>query len=239
MKITKIIPSEVIDKKVPLNEESKQPPKARKAQTQNKTEGRKAKKKAGRKKKVSKRKGQKDNGKGVATVLTGELLPHAGYPTKYREEYIGMLEEYFDIPSGNVIINSDADNVYLPNIFPTKGGFADKIKVHSDTVYEWAHAMDPDGSLKHPEFSVTYKRMADAQQRIIIENGLMGVYPSNFAIFICRSVLGLNDRTEGKLPGEGDPPIPLEQDDIEAAKRIIFLLHKAKPKTKQKRGKAK
>ena len=84
-----------------------------------------------------------------------------GRPTLYKDEYVQMIEGYYSIPSGNVIINSDADNVYMPNIFLTKSGFANKIKVHRDTVYEWAHATNPDGSLKHPEFSDTYRRAKD------------------------------------------------------------------------------
>ncbi len=78
-----------------------------------------------------------------------------GRPTLYKDKYVQMMEDYFNVSSGKVTVDSDEGAIYLPANFPTKQGFGCLIKVHRDTLYEQAHATNKDGSLKYPEFSDT------------------------------------------------------------------------------------
>ena len=81
-----------------------------------------------------------------------------GRPTLYKDKYIQMMEDYFNVQPNEVTINRNDKAVYLPSTFPTKDGFACQIGVHRDTLYESAYATNPNMSLKHPEFSDAYKR---------------------------------------------------------------------------------
>lgn len=62
-----------------------------------------------------------------------------GAPTKFEDRFCTEIEEH------------------MANGYSIES-FAGKIGVSEDTVYEWRNAKNPDGSLKHPEFSESVKR---------------------------------------------------------------------------------
>ena len=90
-----------------------------------------------------------------------------------------------------------------------------------------ANAKNEDRKPKYPDFFNAYKRAKDHQERILVQNGLLGLYQGNFAIFTAKNVLGWRDKQEIKRSG-GDKPIKHEEiSDLELAKRLVFMLAKA------------
>tara|TARA_B100000315_G_scaffold260662_1_gene323805 strand:- start:2297 stop:2674 length:378 start_codon:yes stop_codon:yes gene_type:complete len=94
--------------------------------------------------------------------------------------------------------------------------FAWLIGVDRDTLKEWANKRDEDGDLVYPEFSAAYKRVTDAQERILITNGLKGGYQANFAIFTAKNVLGWRDRQDLGISGSDGGPIQTITSDMSA-----------------------
>lgn len=124
-----------------------------------------------------------------------------GRPSDYKSEYCQRLIEFFDKPpyeektktiatkSGPVEINYEA-----PTDFPTISSFAISIGVSRDTLYEWTK--------KHQEFSDTFKRAKDFQERYLTINGLKGLIQGNFGIFTAKNVIDWRDKSEIESSGE-------------------------------------
>lgn len=116
----------------------------------------------------------------------------SGRPSKYKSEYKQMLIDYFGIEPNFDVIEQKKDGngcfytkkVKKPNVLPTFYMFADMIGISRDTLYEWANPKNID---KYPDFSYTYKRAKAMQKDFLIQNGLLKLYPSNFAIFILKA----------------------------------------------------
>ena len=150
-----------------------------------------------------------------------------GRPTLYKDKYVQMMEDYFN-REPYTIKHTKKGAILVPCAFPTYSGFASKIGIDRHTLKTWAEAKNKDGTLKHPDFSTTYKIAKCHQARILIENGLLGLYPANFAIYTAKNVLGWRDNPKTKHSGNGDKPNETKSlSDVEAAKRVIFLLRKA------------
>lgn len=77
-------------------------------------------------------------------------------PTKYNEKILEDAQHYLE----NYEETGD--------IIPTIAGLACELKIHRDTVYEWAS--NPDNK----EFSDTVKDIATAQERKLVGGGLSG-----------------------------------------------------------------
>lgn len=84
----------------------------------------------------------------------------------------------------------------ITNTFPTLSRFASKIGVTRDTLYEWAHGRNTDGTPKHPDFSYAYARAKDLQDALLTEGGMMGVYEPRFASLAAKNVIGWKDQVE-------------------------------------------
>lgn len=109
----------------------------------------------------------------------------AGAPTKYKEEYNESMISFFDTNPFDII-----DGKLTPSKFPTLARFALNIGVHTDTLYEWAHGKDKTNKLKHPEFSVTYKKAKLYQEAFLYEAGLVGAIDRTFGIWATKTILG-------------------------------------------------
>jgi hypothetical protein len=127
-----------------------------------------------------------------------------GRPTKYKDEYCEKLIEYFDIEpyvKEKVLYyykNGDSKEQIqeVPNDLPLLSKFAASINVSRDTLHEWAHGIDRDGNLKHPEFSDAYKKAKELQRAVLITNGLRGNYQTAFAIFTAKNLTDMRDKQE-------------------------------------------
>lgn len=114
-------------------------------------------------------------------------------PTKFKKKYNKILLDYFDIPPNYEFLEQKmAKNgeIYTkkalkPNKLPTFSEFAFEIGVSRDSLHEWAK---PENEKKYEGFSDTYKRAKGLQKNFLIQNGLLGLYPSNFAIFVATRI---------------------------------------------------
>lgn len=124
-----------------------------------------------------------------------------GRPTKYRKEYCEEIIKFFDIEPHfeTPVVTKYKDGreteqiKFIPSDLPLLSAFAGKIGVCRDTINEWANGLDKDGELKHPDFSDSLKRAKDFQRKILITNGLKGLYSTAFAIFTAKNIIGFRD----------------------------------------------
>ncbi len=129
-----------------------------------------------------------------------------GRPTDYREEYVDEIIAYFDIQVQSLVDVEYAKEdgsmgvrkQVVTNTFPTLSRFASKLGVTRDTLYEWAHGRNADGTLKHPDFSYAYARAKDLQDALLTEGGMMGVYEGRFATLAAKNIIGWKDQVETK-----------------------------------------
>src|SRR3990167_1402433 len=91
------------------------------------------------------------------------------------------------------------------NLLPTIERFAHSIDVNDDTIVTWVKAKRSDGSLKYPKFTAAYTRAKQLQRDILVQNGLSNGYNSNFAMFIARSIGGIQDKVAIPVDDKGNP----------------------------------
>ena len=113
-----------------------------------------------------------------------------GRPTKYHSGMVSAINDYFrEIDAYIVLI--DPDNPYKKKIFPCKPktlvGFAASIKIDRSTLHKWANSRNDDGELLHPEFHYAYKNALNAQECMLIEGGLAGVYHAGITMFMLKN----------------------------------------------------
>jgi hypothetical protein len=137
--------------------------------------------------------------------------PNLGRPSKYREEFVVMLLEYFSQPPLKTVLTQDKEGntveKTVPALFPTLARFAANIGVTTETLHDWATAKTPEGELRNPTFSYAYKKAKDLQQANLVEGTLAGAYNSTFAIFTAKNVLGWRDKVEQEITGKDGAPI--------------------------------
>ena len=117
----------------------------------------------------------------------------SGRPTKFRSEYSDLLLKHFDIAPYYEINEQKRTRdgwfynkaVRKPNLLPTFFEFAELIGVSRDTLSEWSKEENEE---KYPGFSVAYRCAKGLQKCFLIQNGLLGLYPSRFAIFITKAI---------------------------------------------------
>jgi hypothetical protein len=141
---------------------------------------------------------------------TGETK-NLGRPSKYRDEFVVMLLEFFgQSPVREITIRDKAGNEsiqVLPGQFPTLARFATDIGVTTETLHDWATAKNADGSHRNPSFSYAYKKAKDLQQANLVEGTMKGAYNSTFAIFTAKNVLGWRDKIEQEITGKDGAPL--------------------------------
>lgn len=108
----------------------------------------------------------------------------AGRPSSYKPEYAEQLKKYFAVDAA--IPNNDGELV--ANSLPTLAGFACEIGVHRETLLNWAEV--------HQEFFDALKMAKEHQERILVENGLLGRYDKTFAIFTAKNLISWRDKVE-------------------------------------------
>lgn len=128
-------------------------------------------------------------------------------PTLYDPTLCDQLDAYFAkepwTEAERTIERRDGSTVTEmvrhPCELPTLAGFACQIGVHRDTLHEWTKI--------HPEFSDAIKRAKAHQERILVGNGLCGLYEGPFGIFTAKNVLGWRDKQDIDLGSDPDRPL--------------------------------
>lgn len=123
-------------------------------------------------------------------------MKKVGRPTEYKKEVNKKLADFFSKERFSTItVITTGKNDYCKEEekrvaaeLPTFEKFAESINISRDTLYEWAN--------KHPEFSDTMDRCRQIQKDFLIQNGLLGLYQSNFAIFVAKNLTDMKDKTE-------------------------------------------
>ncbi len=124
-----------------------------------------------------------------------------GRPTKYKAEYVEKVDEYlltcvdkveeFHKTRGE---KSDSYDRILKVTLPSVVGLAIFLDVNKDTLYGWAE--------KYPDFSVSLKKVVEAQEKVLLEKGASGEYNSTIAKLILSSNHGMAERKDVTSGGE-------------------------------------
>lgn len=121
-----------------------------------------------------------------------------GQPPKYRDEYIPMILKYFRDAVAFQIHQSEKGTaqVIVKDNLPTMTKFARTIGVYEETMREWCGE-------SRPEWTRAYAECKRLQQEFIIQAGMSGATPANFAIFMLKANHGMRDNTD---PAPVAPP---------------------------------
>ncbi len=155
-----------------------------------------------------------------------------GRPTKYKPEYCQQIIDYFSVQPQQTVykkeyfkdgtIKSEVP-ITLPAQFPTFQGFAQEIGVNTSTLYEWVN--------EYKEFSESFTRAKEIQEKIWLINSMGNLYNSQFAQFFGKNCLGYKDKTE--IEHTGEPGLiavanfnSLPESDL---KQLEIILSKALP----------
>lgn len=130
-------------------------------------------------------------------------------PTDYDPAYCERIVEFFNrepwTEHQRTITRRDGSTVEetyrLPAELPTLANFACHIGVHRDTLHEWGKV--------YPEFSDAIKRAKAHQERILVSNGLCGLYEGPFGIFTAKNILGWRDKVEQEISGPSGGPVAI------------------------------
>lgn len=130
-----------------------------------------------------------------------ETTKHAGgRPTKYRPIYCKKLIEFFSSPPVTVkkrqIVTKSGvriEDVEVPNDLPTIEGFARKMGIAIQTVYNWERTQ--------PEFMEAVIEARALRKNFLIQNGLKGFYQPNVWQFITQNLTDM--RTQQKVEVDG------------------------------------
>lgn len=114
-----------------------------------------------------------------------------GRPTDYDPAYCSQIIEFFDQQPWREVerTNPKTGLTYtelVANKLPTLEAFAHKLGYAPSTLYRW--------QLDHAQFCTSYARAKSLQKDILVQNGLMRLYDSNFAKFIAINNTDLVDQ---------------------------------------------
>jgi DNA-packaging protein gp3 len=132
-----------------------------------------------------------------------------GRPTKYDAKYCGELLRFFN----KRVVRERTETVEGKNwskdtlvreaiFFPSFEGFAAKIGVATDTLYEWAK--------KHKDFSDAMLRARAKQHSLIYEHGMTGYLNPRLAGLFAQSNMGMHER----ILDEGEKTITIKHQDM-------------------------
>ena len=130
-------------------------------------------------------------------------------PTKYKKQYCQDIIDYFllcgEAEIKKVVISESyykgkdgekgalKEKKYklIADNLPFFSAFAEKIGVHVDTLLEWVKVKEG--------FSEAYKKAKDIQKRVLIKNGLAGMWNPAFSIFTAKNLTDMRDKKEVEL----------------------------------------
>ena len=138
-----------------------------------------------------------------------------GRPPKYRpdhhpEDIVAYFQASLDAieepervesPQGGV------KHVQAPVPPPTLAGYAAKIEVARETLWDWGQ--------KHEEFSNALERCKAIQEQVFLQMGALGAYVPSVTIFMLKNLHGWMDRVEQKHTG-GAVVLKFDSQDADA-----------------------
>ena len=107
-----------------------------------------------------------------------------GRPTKYKPEYCKEIIKYFSTEP----YSKTKDHKFIPNRLPTLLRFAMSIGVNVDTLHEWVR--------QNKEFSEAFNTAKELYKQFLSDNGLLGLYNSNFAKFIAINTTDMIEKVQ-------------------------------------------
>lgn len=122
--------------------------------------------------------------------LAKKILSRTAYDPSFAESMIAFFLERekfriaydtFTWKNGEVVEKERR----IPNAPPQFSEFGRTIGVSERTIKGWAQ--------KHPEFKEAYEVCQGIIQEFMVENGLRGDYPGQFAIFAAKNLTGMKD----------------------------------------------
>ena len=129
------------------------------------------------------------------------LNAKSGRPTKYKPEYCEEIIKYFSVKPNKKEITAISqaykkgevsfekkEYKLVPNELPTITKFCEKKGIAQTTLLEWAN--------EHKEFSLALNRAKELYKNFLVENGLLGLYNSIFAIFVAKNTTDMKDKIE-------------------------------------------
>lgn len=129
------------------------------------------------------------------------MVAPVGRPTKYRSEYIGMVDHYL-AQQEDTVTEQGKIQVKLP----TMDGFARYINVPRRNLYEWKD--------RHEDFSHSLDKIVTEQQERLLNMGLSGDYNSTIAKLVLSSNHGYREKTES------ESTVKVEMVDAEKKKQV-------------------
>lgn len=116
-----------------------------------------------------------------------------GRPTKYRPRLCEDLIQHFTVEHNREITraNKKTGNEYtelIANPLPTLAGFAAKIHVGTNTLWNWTK--------EHPEFLDATTRAKALAESMLVSNALLGLYHPSFSIFVAKNYTDMRDLKE-------------------------------------------
>lgn len=146
----------------------------------------------------------------------------AGRPTKYSEEILKKTQKYLDLcidGYARVASKQKRRVIYTNKVvikIPTMGGLARYLRVHRDTLYEWAKHED------NKEFSDIIGDLMGEQEDRLINNGLSGDYnPTIAKVLLAKH--GYREGHEFANPDGSNVFRPSGKDDTDAKKALSDL----------------
>lgn len=125
-------------------------------------------------------------------------LNATGRPTKYKTKYCQDIIDYFTTaPKLRKIVKSahfknkkiiKEDYIYRGADLPTISKFAFKLKVNTETIYEWAK--------KHPQFSNALKITRDLYKDFLNDNALTDFYNPIYSKFVAINTTDMREKNE-------------------------------------------
>lgn len=121
----------------------------------------------------------------------------AGRPTKYSkaaqkkaDDYVDGYDMYQEITKNVITKSGDVIEVTekVPNDIPSIVGLALLLRVHRETIYNWAKS--------HASFFDTLERLSQKQKQFLLHHGLLRNYSDGFAKFVSINMTDMKEKIE-------------------------------------------
>jgi len=141
-------------------------------------------------------------------IMSKKKTKKNGRPTKYNPKFCGGIIKFFEVKTYETATEKfyyknggvKEKEIRIPVGLPFLSAFARSIGVCHDTLCEWCKV--------HPKFSEAYKIAKELQKEMLINNGLMGLYPAAAYIFTAKNIAGMRDAQE--LTGKDGGPLQVQ-----------------------------